>query len=234
MDQGEHGLASARRHRQRSGMTTGLSPDRRIAIGHAPPRLRPALETLFALDDRLAGIVRATREPMIGQMRLTWWHDALTRLDNDAAPAEPLLRDLQGRVLPGGITGQALAGMIDGWEELIVAEMLDAAALERYAALRGGRLFALAGRLLGGESTVLAAAGEGWALNDLAANISTPDTARLAQNLADALFAQAFSEAWPRTLRPVGVLSLIARLDRTNTSPLGKAMKVYRFQLTGR
>ena len=43
-----------------------------LAMTYAPATKRPALEALFALDDTLAGILRTTREPLVGQMRLTW------------------------------------------------------------------------------------------------------------------------------------------------------------------
>lgn len=111
--------------------------DRSLAILAVPSRHRPAIETLFALDARLAGIVRATREPMVGQMRLTWWHEALTKLDGAPAPAEPLLRDVQQHLLPAGVSGARLAGMIDGWEELIVADALGAETLDRHAGPAG-------------------------------------------------------------------------------------------------
>lgn len=215
-------------------MTTTLARDRQIAIGHAPAAVRQPLETLFALDDRLAGIVRATREPMIGQMRLTWWHDALVRLDSDPAPAEPLLQAIQRDLLPLGISGARLAGMIDGWEELIVADRLDPDTLERHAAARGGGLFAIAGSLLGGDSPLLAPAGRGWALADLATRLSLPAAATLADAAARDAMLQAFSVAWPAKLRPVGVLALVVQLDRSNGTPLGKVLKVARFRMTGR
>ncbi|RZM37470.1 MAG: hypothetical protein EOP67_01085 [Sphingomonas sp.] len=82
-----------------------LAPDRALLLAALPSPARPPIETLFALDSRLAGIVRATREPMVGQMRLTWWHEALTKLDREPAPAEPLLRDVQRHLLPAGVSG---------------------------------------------------------------------------------------------------------------------------------
>jgi hypothetical protein len=118
------------------------APDRALLLAALPSAARAPIETLFALDSRLAGIVRATREPMVGQMRLTWWHEALTKLDGAPAPAEPLLRDVQQHLLPAGVSGARLAGMIDGWEELIVADALTAETLDRHAEARGAGLAA--------------------------------------------------------------------------------------------
>jgi len=123
----------------------GRDPEFGLALSYASPDARPALLALFALDSALAGILRTTHEPMVGQMRLTWWHEALIRLDVTAPPAEPILQALARHVVPQGISGARLAGMIDGWEELLDAEALDDAGIGRHADARGGALFAMAG-----------------------------------------------------------------------------------------
>src|SRR3546814_3754289 len=85
---------------------------------------------------------------MLGQMRLTWWHDALTRLDAAPPPAEPVLGAVAAELLPIGVTGTDLAALVAGWEELLEPE-LDDEGLMRHARERGGRLFTLAGRIVG-------------------------------------------------------------------------------------
>jgi phytoene synthase len=67
-----------------------LAAERALAIGYAPADRRAGLATLFALDARLGDILRTTREPMVGQMRLTWWHAALSGLGQDPPRAEPV------------------------------------------------------------------------------------------------------------------------------------------------
>lgn len=209
-------------------------PDRALVLAAAPTTARPALAALLALDQRLGNIVRTTREPLVGQMRLTWWHDALVALDTMPAPAEPLLQAVQRALMPQGVSGATLATMIDGWEELIVADPLGIAALGRHAAARGAGLFTMAGRIFGADSPLLEAAGQGWALADLAAHLSKPDVAATASALAVEQISQGFSARWPNALRPIGLLSLIAGLDLANGSAVGKALRVARFRLTGR
>ncbi|RYD27134.1 MAG: hypothetical protein EOP89_05470, partial [Lysobacteraceae bacterium] len=63
-------------------------------MAHMPVPRRPAVEAVLALDRALGQILRTTREPMIGQMRLTWWHGALSDLDDKAPPAQPVLQGL--------------------------------------------------------------------------------------------------------------------------------------------
>ena len=82
-------------------------PERALAIAYAPAEHRPALTALFALDERLAGIVAATTEPTIGLIRLAWWRESLEKLDREPPPAEPLLQALAS-LLPLGLTGVAL------------------------------------------------------------------------------------------------------------------------------
>lgn len=215
-------------------MSTQRPTDRALVLAAAPIAARAPLATLFAVDDRLADIVRTTREPLVGQMRLTWWYEALVALDHAAAPAEPLLQEVQRTILPRGIAGESLAGMIDGWEALIVADPIDIAAMARHAEARGAGLFAIAAHILDADSPLLAAAGEGWALADLAAHLSVPAAAATATELAGERISQGFTDSWPPQLRPIGLLSLVAGLDRMPVSPISKAFRVARFRLTGR
>jgi phytoene synthase len=62
-----------------------------LALSYAQAPGRGALGALLALDDALAQLLRTTREPALGQMRLAWWREALARLDHDPVPAEPVL-----------------------------------------------------------------------------------------------------------------------------------------------
>ncbi|MET0376783.1 MAG: squalene/phytoene synthase family protein, partial [Rhizorhabdus sp.] len=68
-------------------------PERQLALTYAPPPVRAGLACLWQIDERMAAIVAAAREPAIGAMRLLWWRDALAKLDDAEAPvpAEPLL-----------------------------------------------------------------------------------------------------------------------------------------------
>ena len=79
--------------------------ERRLALAYAPRERRALLTALFGLDDALASILRTTREPMVGQMRLTWWYNALTAIDAGPPPAEPVLQALARDALPCGIGG---------------------------------------------------------------------------------------------------------------------------------
>jgi phytoene synthase len=219
----------------------GTDPERSLAFMYARPDCREAFEALFALDDSLASILRTTREPMVGQMRLTWWHEGLTRLDAAPPPAEPVLQALALHVVPNGVSGARLASMVEGWEELLEPELGDDA-IARHAARRGGKLFEMAGLLLGATQTdPLTAAGEGWALADLARHLSDRATAERVLARAAAPIAKATRVRWSRAARPLGALAHIARLNLAvpldQPVPAGAPGRVARLlmhRLTGR
>ncbi|WP_371870758.1 squalene/phytoene synthase family protein [Sandarakinorhabdus glacialis] len=135
--------------------------DRYLSILYAPASVRPALMALHGLDLELGQVVAGTTEPMIGEIRLAWWREALEGLDQGKVPAQPLLQLLAGEVLPRGVTGAELAGLEDRWIGLIGAEDVPA---EHVGG--GGLLFALAARLLGGEAALGELLGTAWALGE--------------------------------------------------------------------
>lgn len=214
-------------------------PERVLALSYAPRDRRAALAALLALDETLAAILRTTREPLVGQMRLTWWFDALTALDTAPPPAQPVLRALANEVLPLGVAGPALAAMVEGWEGLLDPDPLADERLDAYAQARGGLLFALAGGVLGADRRdPLAAAGVGWALGDLARHVRDAATASRARVTAAGLLDHARSLRWSRPARALGALAHIARMDLAEApSPPGSPRRVARLawhRLSGR
>lgn len=207
-----------------------------LAMTYAPPVARPALEAVFALDDTLGAILRTTREPLVGQMRLTWWYEALVRLDGAPAPAEPVLAALQTWVLPAGVSGAMLASLTDGWAVLL-EPVLDTAAIERFASDRGRRLFELASVVLGIVDARIGVAGEGWALADLSRGLSDAALQAKARSRAAETLDAALRGRWPHEARALGALALSARFDvAASPPPLGSPKRVGRLawhRLTG-
>lgn len=206
-------------------------PERGLALGYAPAERRPALLALFALDATLGKFARHTRDPLVAQMRLTWWHEALAGLNVRAVPGQPILAALAPEVAAGRLDPALLTGMVEGWEALLEGDPLD------HARQRGAALFAAAAAVLGvPETQVQAAAGEGWALADLA--LHTPDVtvAEQARGAAAPLLTRAGAQRWRPSERPLGALALIARADLAGT-PAGSPARVLallRLRLTGR
>jgi phytoene synthase len=204
-----------------------------LALSYAPVKSRAALGALFALDTALGNVLRTTREPLVGQMRLAWWRAALEGLDASGAPAEPVLQSLTDAVLPLGITGGALSELVDAWEPLLGE--IGAGSIDDHARLRGRALFAMAGMALNAApGDPVGDAGEGWALADLAANLSDPALATAARERAATLLARARRSRWSRNGRALGALALIADRRLSGPIPPTFVLRLARFRLTGR
>ena len=68
-----------------------LPIERRLALSYAPRAAQPITLGFLALDNRLAGIVRQAREPLLGQIKLSWWRDRLNAKEQAGALGDPLL-----------------------------------------------------------------------------------------------------------------------------------------------
>lgn len=216
------------------------NPEQRLALSYAPRAARSGLAALWALDARLGGLLRHSSDPMVAQLRLTWWHEALTALDKKPPPAEPLLAALAADLLPRGVRGARLAGMIDGWEALLDADPLDDARLEAYAVARGAVLFELAGVVCGAATPALTDAGAGWALADLSRHVRDREVAATARQRGRDRLDRAFAVRWPASLRALGALAALARRDVMQADavePIGSPARIatmLRHRITGR
>lgn len=217
-----------------------LDPDRVLALTYVPTVVRPALTALWNLDARLGSVLRGGGDRMIAQIRLAWWRDALEALDAGPPPAEPVLTAVALHALPPGVGGADLAALEAGWSVLLEPE-LGPEQLGAYAEARGGGLFALSARLLSGSvPSHVAAAGEAWALTDLARHTRDPGEARAALSAARRRLAGA-PPHWPRKLRPLGMLAMLAARDAAGKAerpePYGspaRMLRMLRHRLTGR
>lgn len=210
--------------------------ERRLVLTYMPtPGAGAALTALFALDDKLAETLRTTSEPMLGQIRMQWWQDALAKLDSAPPPPEPVLEGIARDVLREGVTGAAVGEIVEGWRVLLEPE-LDDAALRTHGA-RGRALFALAGQMAGAAATdPLEQAGEGWALADLSGKLSDPVEAAAARRIAEAALAGACSARWSGNGRALGAMALLARMDLAGV-PVGSPKRTLRalwHRMTGR
>lgn len=211
-----------------------LGPEEELALSYAPAGARGAMSALLALDRKLGSILRRAREPLLTQMRLTWWFEALERLDREPPPAEPVLRALAADVLPRGVAGAALAAMIDGWEAIGGEEPLGEAALEAFARGRGALLFEAMAAVCGADDAQAGTAGEGWALADLAGNLSDAGAGALARGMAAARLAEGMGSRWSRAGRGIGALALAARMELEGGSAPKRVGRLFWHRMTGR
>lgn len=185
-------------------------PLRRLSLAYAPASRRHGLALLYALDEKLGGIVTATREAALGEIRLAWWRERLAALPKGAPAGEPILQGLAPLVADGTLGADRLSELADGWAVLLEPLPLGEEALHRFAEGRGAMLFEQAARLLGSEGSGVADAGAGWALADLSRKMSDAATARAARDLAAPRLRIPF-RWWLSPLRPLALLTWLAR-----------------------
>lgn len=161
----------------------------------------------------MGDVVRTTREPQLGPIRLAWWRERLEELDaGAAAPAEPRLQTVHSELLARGVSGRDLAGLEGGWLRLFDPFPWDVATSEAIW-FRGNLLFGLGARLLGKADEHIQAAGGLWALVDAARHCSD-EASRLLLLKQARTFARGLSAVqFPAFLRPLSMLAALAIRD---------------------
>ncbi|WP_100261271.1 hypothetical protein [Qipengyuania seohaensis] len=212
-----------------------LAEEVELALAYAGGRDRHVLRTMFELDRRLAGVVASSSETMIGQMRLAWWRDLLVKPARERPSGEPLVKRISGG---WGERAHDLSALVDGWEALLVAEVLDDETLRQFCEGRASAWGNAARALELGEIQQQKAlhAGYRWASADLAAHLSDHGERRVVLEHAEKLERTA---AMHRRLRPLAILSgLAGRSIELGGAPLlegrGAALLALRIGISGR
>lgn len=192
-----------------------FDPLHRLIMAYAKRPDRPRYELVFALDDRFAEVIRSTSETLIGQMRLTWWRDILTKPAGQRPVGEPLV----GRINEAEQQGTDLSPLLrllEGWEYLLDDFPWDDRQFEQYAVKRGEGLFAFA---LGGDDALTndqRAGAQAWALWDLARHCSDTNMRALAFEKCSRFFETVSPVHFDRSGRPLSIMCKLVQRDVTN------------------
>ncbi len=127
--------------------------DRYLAALFAPEAARPALLALAAFNIELARIGDIVSEPMLGEIRLQWWRDALAQLAAGQATGSPVADALGAAMRQHELPAPALLGMIDARTFDVSGDIMpDLPALKAYLNKTAGALFALHAHVLQGAA----------------------------------------------------------------------------------
>jgi NADH dehydrogenase [ubiquinone] 1 alpha subcomplex assembly factor 6 len=147
--------------------------ERYLTALFAPADRREDLLALYAFNLEVAKTREVVREPMLGQIRLQWWRDALDEIFTGKPPrrhetVEPLANAILRRNLPRDPFERLLLARERDLDEAPIATLAE---LEAYAEGTSGELMALALVVLGAADPVLQASarriGRGYALTGL-------------------------------------------------------------------
>lgn len=203
-------------------MSGDLPPLQRLLLAYSRPQEKAWNELIWLIDQRLAAVVRGVNEPMIALIRMAWWEEALADDDRSKGNGEPLVE--RWRASPQAqAAGPHVARLIEGWRCLIADESGADLDLERYAAERGGGLFAL----LGENAPSGGSYGPVWALWDLAGHVRDEALAQRCIAHAGERLA-ALPVKGKSRVRPLKLITAIALSDvKTGRVPAGFSPRHY-------
>lgn len=132
-------------------------PDRWRAAMTAPPPARPGLMALYAFNLEIARAPWAASEPLLVEIRLQWWRDALAEIHaGDPPRRHEVVEPLAGAIRAGDLPAALFDEMIDARaRDVEPAPHADRAALWRYIDHTSGHLTELAARHLGAGATAV-------------------------------------------------------------------------------
>ena len=176
-----------------------LPPPMLLAIAYAPASVRARLAWLLALDRRLADVLTRANEPMIAQLRLSWWRDALNSAPDKRPKGEPLLSQLND-IGSDNAAISAGASLIDAFEILATdsdSQELNKARMQRVSAIC-----------------------EAYAIWSECAETQSGQVERIANWWGNPV--EPLPKSLPRILRPLSILALAEQLDgaHNRASPL--------------
>ncbi|MGD9867611.1 MAG: phytoene/squalene synthase family protein [Hyphomicrobiales bacterium] len=223
--------------------------DRYLSVLFAPRGLRDDLMTLYAFNAETVRIPGIASEPMLGEIRLQWWRDAIAA--PGVATGNPVADALNGLAARHHLPRGLLTGMLDVRSfDLGDAPMPDMEALLTYLGKSEGAVFTLAARIVHqgpqprGIETDRAGREAGIALGlarllgdparlmrfrpvDAAPGAAFPDRLHdRAQEAVDAV--RTALAALPRSLLPVflPVAAVSPALKAAQQAPAGEAVRV--------
>ncbi len=130
-------------------------PDRYFASLFAPAERRTLLFALYAFNHELARAAEIAHEPMMAEIRLQWWREAVEEARDSRPRAQPVaiaLSELLGRTR---ISVAALEALIDTrGEEISSAPFADLAALEAHAEATSATLMRIAAIILDPDAEI--------------------------------------------------------------------------------
>jgi phytoene synthase len=217
-----------------------LGADIGLALTYAPLPNRGALAALFSIDRAMGDVVRTTKEPLLGPIRLAWWRERLEELDDDGtAPAEPRLQQAAAELIPRGVTGRELAALESGWLRMFDPFPWTVQTSEAIW-FRGNLLFGLGARVVGRADERIQGAGGLWTLVDAARHCSDPQSRAMLVEQARSFARGLAGVRFPGLLRPLSTLTVLAIRDCRRGEPFeregtpGRAAAMLRHRFSGR
>ena len=202
------------------------------------PEARADVIAVLAFDLELARAPRRASNALIGEIRLTWWREALDEIYSGASVRRhPTALALAEVVARHGVERAALEGMIDARYVELDKRVLEPAELAAWAGATAGAVATVSSRILDPSSPSAAAAhaAGAWALAKAAA-LGLADREAATNAMRGALAAQRRAPRPSTAAFPAAAVGALApsTLRPTATSELGKRLLLLWSALRGR
>ncbi|VAX04580.1 Phytoene synthase [hydrothermal vent metagenome] len=124
--------------------------DRYLTILYSPAEKRSALFALYAFNYEISKIREVVSEPMLGEIRLQWWREAIEGIFQGDMRNHEVIPTLSAAITQNEICRDSLMTIIDGRAQDLYDEALkNNAELEKYLSQTAGKLSCLAVHILG-------------------------------------------------------------------------------------
>ena len=223
-------------------------PDRYLAALYAPEPARGIVIALAAFAADLNRIASSVREPLLAEIRLQWWRDALGAAKRGERTGHPIADRLAPHLVSGLLPPGLLLGLIDvAPHPNLSALAADSQALTAYLSKSTGAGFALAARALGAthsdglDAACRSAAASYGLARVLAADLHPPDflIAAARQAMPEAMSAvRCLDSAYLPAFLPLAMTAAYLRQAEAGMAgaptPLTRWWRLARANLTGR
>ena len=214
-------------------------PDRWLASRFiADPALRADVIAVYAFDSELRRIPQLVTEPLMAEIRLTWWREGIEAIAaGRPPPGHPVLIALAGVVARHPLAGPRLEAMAKARLAALDGVRLDdAAAVDNHVAGTTGGVMALAASILGGgDGQALQPLGKAWWIAEQARD-GAADTGLIAQGRAALAVSRSAVRALPPAAFPAVAYAALAGayLGGRSPGPLEARLRLLGAVLTGR
>ena len=124
--------------------------DRFLATLFAPAAMRDDLLVLYAFDIETAAVAQRVRDPAAGEIRLQWWHDALS-VAHDAS-GHPVADAMRPMLVRRGIAPDIALGLIDARRRALYQDRNQSEVeFELLASETAGAVFHMAAQVLAAQ-----------------------------------------------------------------------------------
>ena len=123
--------------------------DRFVSALFAPAERRPHLFALYAFNLEVARVAEVAHAPLAGEIRLQWWHDALTNAGHGDVAGHPVASALLDTLERARLSAQPLLDLIEARRcDLYEQPMATVADFDSYVLRTSSALFLTAARIV--------------------------------------------------------------------------------------